>query len=385
MYISTTRSDETRLQELQSMLMYRRPAGSKTERKFINRFIRPLGVNHDDCGNLIKRIGDVPVLWSCHTDTVHRSGGKQPVEMAGGVLALQFAKGSNCLGADDTAGVWLMAEMIRNNVPGLYVFHRGEEHGGIGSQFIAKKTPDLLKGIKFAIALDRKGTRDVITHQFRRCASDAFGDSLAGALNDRSGFEYERDSSGIFTDTANYTEIVPECTNISVGYYSQHSSKETQDGEHALALADMLCTLDTSKLVAERDPSVSDKDDWGSWGDCGYDRANGVWYKDGKGVWRWKETYATTTTNGRIAADKYTGGAVVPFSGGKRTNAAKWSDTFEDAEQAYGAGRNYDQSMLALIRDYPDEVADLLESLGVDAEGILEHIEYVKGFRPSTY
>src|SRR5215207_8746363 len=60
------------LETLHEMLTYRRPASSKTEEQFIERYIRPLGVATDGAGNLHKRIGNADILWSCHTDTVHR-------------------------------------------------------------------------------------------------------------------------------------------------------------------------------------------------------------------------------------------------------------------------------------------------------------------------
>src|SRR5689334_19940192 len=95
------------LQTIVAMLGYKRPAGSKTERAFIREWIRPLGVEQDKAGNLYKRIGDSPVLWSCHTDTVHKDGGGQLVAVKDGIATVA-SPNSNCLGADDTAGIWLM-------------------------------------------------------------------------------------------------------------------------------------------------------------------------------------------------------------------------------------------------------------------------------------
>ena len=37
------------------------------------------------------------------------------------------------------------------------------------------------------------------------------------------------DNTCIFTDTANFVDYIPECTNISVGYFEEHSSKEYQN------------------------------------------------------------------------------------------------------------------------------------------------------------
>lgn len=243
--------------ELLQMLTYRRPAGSTSERAFRERFLAPLGVQPDKAGNLILRIGDAPVLWSCHTDTVHSKPGRQNVRLsAKGQLTLaRLQFDSDCLGADDGAGCWLMREMILSKVEGLYVFHFGEERGGIGSTHIASETPELLKGIRYAIALDRAGERSVITRQFGgRCASDTFAEALGKAI----GLGMEPDGTGTFTDTANYTELIPECTNLSVGYDGAHSDKESLDVPFVVALRDRLCKLDTRSLPVLRDPSVKE-------------------------------------------------------------------------------------------------------------------------------
>src|SRR5260370_1442174 len=62
---------------LLAMLMYRGPHRSKTERKFINIFLNPLDVVADPFGNRYKKVGEAPVMWSSHTDTVHRRSGLQ--------------------------------------------------------------------------------------------------------------------------------------------------------------------------------------------------------------------------------------------------------------------------------------------------------------------
>lgn len=307
-----TRATDTIL----DMHTYCRPAGTRSEKRFLRRYVAPLDCEVDRCGNLIKRIGDNGVLWSCHTDTVHRDGGWQALTMIDDQLQ---SVDRNCLGSDDTAGVWLMAEMIKAERPGLYVFHRCEERGGIGSGFIAGKTPELLDGIQAAIALDRHGTGDVITHQYGgRCASNAFAQSLADLLGGR----YRPCSYGVFTDTANYTELVPECTNLSVGYDDEHSATESLNVKFLIELRDKLCALDTSKLVIARDPSAKV-----SWMDDYYDDRN--WHHGHGGV-------------------------------------AYGSD---------GHGEYIDRLNLAqLVRDFPDEVADYLESFGVDEKELRQAI-----------
>ena len=315
------------------MHTYMRPAGSKAEAAFCKRYLDNLpGMTSDAEGNRILRIGgdEVRVLWSSHTDTVHNKSGTQKLMYGGGFLSLHAdALGvSNCLGADCTVGIWLMREMILRGIPGLYVFHAGEECGGRGSSYIAKKTPEILKGIDYAIAFDRKGTNSVISHQMSRCASDVF----VAALSRQLGSNFSGDDTGTFTDTANYTDIVPECTNISVGYYSQHTASEVLDVSFAVHLLDVIHNnLDVSSLPVMRDPTVVDKDDWGY------------------GGWRnWDTGYST-----------YKGGkyAVMPAKGVRRV------PTMED-----------------LVKDYPEVVALMLEETGYSVDDLQSIIdEYYPG------
>lgn len=252
---------------LLAMLAYARPHGSATEAAFIDRFIAPLpNAYRDDGRNWHVHIGgDVPILWSCHTDTVHGFAGWQTLhyDKAHARVALskraQLRQGA-CLGADDTAGVALCIHLILAGIPGHYVFHFGEEVGGIGSRWLAAHHPTWLKGFSCAIALDRRGTGDVITHQGSRCCSDAFADSLANAL-DLFGMTYTSCDSGVYTDTAEYTELIGECTNLSVGYEHAHSAQEYLDLDHMDRLAAALCAADYSTLAYTRVPGEVDPED----------------------------------------------------------------------------------------------------------------------------
>lgn len=313
-----THPDRGEVSTLLDMLSIRRPAWSKSERRFIDRFLRPLGVEEDSFGNIIKRVGNAPVLWSSHTDTVHTQGGDQRLMVTGSTVSVAGA--SNCLGADCTTGVWLMSEMIQAGVPGLYIFHRDEEMGGVGSDFIARETPGLLAGIQYAIAFDRMGTSSVITHQFGgRCCSDAF----ALSLGDELGLGMSPDDGGTFTDTANYTHLIGECTNISVGYKHQHRATETQDLGFAVALRDALLRFDIGKLIAKRKPGEVERLPTRKSGFAAYQA--GGWMDD---EW-WNEPAP------RLASTP---------------------------------------TILSLVKDYPDEVADWLEEHGISADDLLEEV-----------
>lgn len=247
------------LAELLTMLTYKRPAWSPTEDDFIRRFLAPLGTTPDAFGNHWLTVGESPrVLWSSHTDTVHTTEGKQRVVYGHGIITTDDGE---CLGADCGAGVWLMVQMIRAKVPGLYVFHRDEESGGKGASWIAAHAADRLQGIDFAIAFDRMGDDEVITHQSgQRTASDAFAESLCALLRPLSYFPSD---GGTFTDTAVYADIIPECSNLGVGYMHQHKSKESLDTEHLFALRDAVLAADFTALVCKRDPADYE-DQWGS-------------------------------------------------------------------------------------------------------------------------
>lgn len=237
------------IEDMFEMLRYMRPHRSKPERRFIQHFISPLGVECDKYGNRYKRIGNAPIMYSAHTDTVHKKGGMQRIGIKGMEFVVPSKSDSNCLGADNTAGVWMLREMILAKKPGLYVFHRGEECGGLGSRWLSKNRPDLTKHIKAAIAFDRRGTSSIITHQIGgRCCSDDFGLSLADELK----MGHKLDSGGSFTDTASYIDVIPECTNVSVGFYSEHSSRESLDMAYLDKLRTAMLGMNWEKLVIKR-------------------------------------------------------------------------------------------------------------------------------------
>lgn len=244
---------EYSVKDLLEMYSYKRPYQSATCNRFIKDFILPLEgiVTCKDSKNYILDIGDKPsVLFSSHTDTVHKNGGMQLV-MYDKLDGMAWKEDKECLGADDATGVWLMLNMIHNKVEGRYVFHVGEEVGCIGSRDLSIKAEHWLEGIDYAIAFDRKGHTDVITHQrSKRNCSDDFAEALASEL----GMDYSPSDKGVYTDTAEYSRIVPECTNLSVGYEFQHTANETQDLEHVQKLLDALCNIEWAKLPVVRDP-----------------------------------------------------------------------------------------------------------------------------------
>jgi hypothetical protein len=87
---------------------------------------------------------------------------------------------------------------------------------------------------------------------------------------------YLGDDTGVYTDTAEFVDVIPECTNISVGYMHEHSDKEELNIHHFVALADAVLTVPWDSLPTTRDPAVLDsKWDWPE-----YDTPSGAWTKN---------------------------------------------------------------------------------------------------------
>jgi len=178
-------------------------------------------------------------MFTCHLDTVYTDlyYGIYEVDIKH-VIDGDFIKTNEYtnLGADDKAGMVIMLNMINEKVPGLYYFFQGEETGRIGSSKLSAIFNDLVTASKLpkinrCIAFDRSGYEMVITHQKKlRCCSDEFANELAKQLNGY-GFWYRLDTEGGRTDSYQFIDLVPECTNISVGYFYEHTVFEKQDIE----------------------------------------------------------------------------------------------------------------------------------------------------------
>lgn len=328
--------------KLLNMLTYCRPEGSKAQKDFCVRFIEPLMGKPDEFGNYIlinnnlNLDSEFPnIAFMAHHDTVHRKSGMQKLEVFSGKgpngIFDCVMSDSNCLGADCTTGVWLILEMIKADVPGIYIVHAGEEIGGIGSSSLVKSNPDFLSSLDFAISFDRYGTNSIITHQScGRCCSESFSEDLESILN----LNLKSDSTGTYTDSAEYVGVVSECTNISVGYYNQHTQKEYQDIDFAILLRKRLIDADWSKLKPYRDPTTTEYD---------YFRNYLSGYRDGSGY------------------NKDSG----------------WYEYYDDEPGVEYPSDNY--GMKRLVKDYPTAIAALLEDWGLNEKDLEQHIQEFYG------
>jgi len=225
----------------------------RTETQLLNYL--PEGYQKDDHGNYFLIIGnpDPTTMFTCHLDTACSKQDSVRHRTYGKYIATD---GKTILGADDKSGMTVILYMIENKVPGLYYFFLGEECGCIGSSALSSNFK--YKNIKRCISFDRRGTDSVITHQlWGRCCSDSFANALSEQFNkNEKNFKFKPDDTGIVTDSAQFVSLVPEGTNISVGYYKEHTTEECQDMEHLVRLCKASVLVDWESLPTERTPEA---------------------------------------------------------------------------------------------------------------------------------
>ena len=269
---------------LLDILSYRREHNSKGELAFINKYMKGFKTLKDNNGEILafyfdNRVKDQRTMFVSHIDSVHHSQPDRTTQMINHDKEFDIIycdKNEDCLGADDGTGVALMLEMIKADKKGFYLFTRGEEKGCIGSKGLIKHHADLLNEFDHAIQFDRKGVDSIITHQmnFRSC-SDRFGSKLAEVLNHSNKFKL--DPNGVYTDTAEMVFNISECTNVSVGYFNQHTNNEYQDYAFYKSLRDHILSIEWHEI---KFPAERPKDSMENYYAEGFDDLRTMSYRD---------------------------------------------------------------------------------------------------------
>lgn len=222
----------------------------------------------DTYGNIFVLVGDSEqsdVAFTSHLDTVARLNGKPPKlgVTANGVVYVKNPDVADCLGADCGAGIYLMLEMLEAGIHGRYCFFLDEEVGCEGSSASKQDQTGFWTGVKAMISFDRRGDGVITKQRFSQCCSDTFALELAKRL----GRGPEHLQSGVYTDSAEFTGIIPECTNVGVGYNFEHTPDETLDLNILGAVLQRCLDPWTFRdLPIVRDPAVA-ADPWGiQWG-----------------------------------------------------------------------------------------------------------------------
>ena len=275
-----TQQIEADVAHILTLLSTQRKAGTPEEYAFVANHILPLAdhpnatqFSQDKYGNVfIEVCGGSDKLFTAHTDMIVIPNTKQEV-LYDANLQVAYTSGKCTLGADDAAGVWLLMELLKAGVPCWLAFFREEEVGGRGSSFAAGNNPEFFKTFTHCVSFDRRGTSDVITHQsWGRCCSDALADHLSRALNAH-GLDYRPCDGGVFTDSANFTDLIAECLNVSCGYNHEHTADEELDVDHLLRLRDAVVKIDWTTMPVKREPGEDDFKHNYSW--CDYRNFDG--------------------------------------------------------------------------------------------------------------
>lgn len=255
-------SHETLNKVLHKALTTRRRRGSQGEMSFVAWLASTYPPDIiDQAGNLHwdrrgKRGGKT--LFVGHTDTVHNSRQDEIVNPVSWEPGWARATDKQILGADNGAGLAMMMHLMMSGVAGYYIATRGEECGGDGSKYLVDEEDLLLSSFDRAITFDRKAYSSIITYQAGdRCCSDEFAEALSKEFKAQ-GLKYEADPGGIFTDTALYVGLIPECTNLSVGYFNAHSLTECLDLDFFARLAKAVLKINWHNLPVVRSPGYDE-------------------------------------------------------------------------------------------------------------------------------
>jgi hypothetical protein len=208
----------------------------------------PEGFSKDIFGNYFLKIGDSKTMFTCHLDTACSNFEKvNHIEYEDFITT----DGTTILGADDKAGMTVLLYLIENKIPGLYYFFIGEEVGCIGSNNAAELD---FSNYARCISFDRRGYSSVITHQiYGRCCSDEFARNLANELS-KGSLNFYTDATGVVTDSASFMSKIAECTNISVGYHKEHTTKESQNLKFLEELCKVCVDVNWEDLPTVREP-----------------------------------------------------------------------------------------------------------------------------------
>lgn len=218
----------------------------------------PKGYQKDIFGNYFIQIGENPTtLFTCHLDTACAEQQNVVHSFINDGIAVG-TDGKTILGADDKAGMIVVLHLIEKKVEGLYYFFLGEEVGCIGSKKLAEfmYRGNLQGAINKVVSFDRRGYNSVITHQYAgRCCSDEFAIRLSQELNKEKKLAFRPDNTGVCTDSIQFQGFIPECTNISVGYFHEHTHNEVQNIAFLKILCDAAANIDWQNLPVFRNPA----------------------------------------------------------------------------------------------------------------------------------
>lgn len=225
------------------------------EHEVYGAMLEGLGFSMDEFGNywlgIPTKDNKLPdTMFAAHLDTADYGEVKKIKRVVdkGGIVKTD---GKTLLGADDRAGMAVLLHLIRERVPGTYIMFVGEERGRKGSEPVSETL--VPHAFQRMICFDRYGKHSIISAQCgQRTASVEFVEALASQYKGL-GLQFKEDEYGSYTDSYSFVDVIPECTNISVGYSNAHTNAETQDLKFLVQLAEASVKIDWESLPSARD------------------------------------------------------------------------------------------------------------------------------------
>src|SRR5690554_1113638 len=191
----------------------------------------PIETASDSYGNIYITKGktdNYPCVVA-HLDTVHAIVPNYRVYQQNDIL-FAFSDATKTqvgIGGDDKVGIFVALQALLD-IPNIkVVLFRNKEIGRIGSRFSINNCSDFYKDCNFILQCDRKGNYDFLTKSAGvKMTSAEFENAVAPLLKK---YDFISSEAGIATDVDVLVENgVGVCAaNISSGYYSPHTDKET--------------------------------------------------------------------------------------------------------------------------------------------------------------
>ena len=176
--------------------------------------------------------GQIPMMFVCHMDTVHKEIVKDLyVTYAVGSQDNFYLSSPQGIGGDDRCGVYAAIYLINNcdKLP-YFLFTTNEEIGCIGAKKAMKDLKneiikDKTRCLKYMVEFDRKGEKQVVYYDTTNKDFMKYVESF--------GFERNQGSSSDVRHLSNEWGIA-SC-NVSSGYYDEHQIKESVCPKHMMA------------------------------------------------------------------------------------------------------------------------------------------------------
>ena len=207
--------------------------------------------------NITVTIGESRTIFSSHLDTFTSERVKVNHVIEENIIRTD---GTTILGADDKAGVMVMLYMIEKEIPGNYIFFTGEERSCIGSKKFVSENKNFLKNIDRVVAFDRGGYNEISS---KFCSVEGSSKVFLKRLKDslyNHNYNFTEVDGG-FCDATSFIDVVPECINLSVGYFKEHTVEESVDIKYLYEISEVYSNIEWEKLVPRRTPVVFSLDD----------------------------------------------------------------------------------------------------------------------------